>query len=44
MKFKNVRRIIKNSYNNSLKRIKNSNFNTILSIQYTIINIFKKNP
>ena len=37
-----LKKILKNSYTNALKRIKNSNFNTILSIQYTIINVFKK--
>lgn len=37
-----LKKILKNSYINALKKIKNSNFNTILSIQYTIINIFKK--
>jgi len=37
-----LKKILKSSYTNALKRIKNSNFNTILSIQYTIINVFKK--
>lgn len=37
-----LKKILKSSYTNALKRIKNSNFNTVLSIQYTIINVFKK--
>ena len=37
-----LKKILKNSYINALKKIKNRNFNAILSIQYTIINIFKK--
>ena len=37
-----LKKILKNSYINALKKIKNSNFNAILSIQYTIIIIFKK--
>ena len=37
-----LKKILKNSYINELKKIKNSNFNAILLIQYTIINIFKK--
>ena len=37
-----IKKILKSSYTNVLKRIKNSNFNTVLSIQYTIINVFKK--
>lgn len=37
-----LKKILKSSYTNALKRIKNSNFNTVLSIQYTIINVLKK--
>ena len=37
-----LKKILKSYYTNELKRIKNSNFNTVLSIQYTIINVFKK--
>ena len=37
-----LKKILKSSYTNVLKRIKKSNFNTVLSIQYTIINVFKK--
>lgn len=37
-----LKKILKSYYTNALKRIKNSNFNTVLSIQYTIINVFKK--